>query len=128
MKSVSPPESKHALDIDGLRAPDVTFWTMRDDGELVGCAALKALDSAHAEIKSMRTSAEHRGRGVGAALLAHLLSEARSRGFRRVSLETGSMGYFAPARALYLKFGFGYCEPFAGYKHDPHSVFMSKAL
>lgn len=128
MRSVSPPESKHALDLEGLRAPEITFWTLWEDGALAGCGALKELDAQHGEIKSMRTAPGFRRRGVAAGLLHHLLGEARRRGYSRLSLETGSMPYFAPARELYRRFGFEPCEPFAGYTPDPNSVFMTKDL
>jgi putative acetyltransferase len=128
LRATSPPESMHALDLEGLRQPDVTFWSVWDGTELVGCGALKALDAAHAEIKSMRTSLRARGAGVGSALLRHMLDVARARGFRRVSLETGSMPHFEPARRLYLRHGFSVCPPFAGYRLDPNSVFMTLEL
>ena len=128
MKAVSPPESKHALDLEGLRKPDVTFWTAWQDGELVGCGALKQLDSRHGEIKSMRTSSSHRRNGVATAILRHILGEAETRGYERVSLETGSMPFFKPARMLYLNHGFQETAPFADYRPDPNSVFMTKTL
>ena len=128
MRSVSPPESKHALDLDGLRKPDITFWTGWENRVLVGCGALKQLDSTHGEIKSMRTSPSHRRAGVGTAILRHILSEAETRGYSRVSLETGSMPFFEPARMLYRRFGFRECEPFADYKADPNSAFFTKDL
>lgn len=128
MRAVSPPESKHALDLDGLRAPGVTFWSVYDGPALVACGALKELDPHHGEIKSMRTARTCRGRGVASALLAHVVAAARGRGYRRLSLETGSMAFFAPARALYEKFGFRPCAPFAQYSEDPNSVFMTLAL
>ena len=124
----SPPESVHALDIEGLRKPDITFWSVWESGELLGCGALKELDSQHAEIKSMRTSSSHLRRGVAKYLLNYMLEEARRRGYRRVSLETGSMEAFGPARQLYANFGFTYCEPFADYVEDPYSVFMTREL
>ncbi len=128
MRDVSPPESKHALDLDGLRRPDVTFWTVWDGTALAGCGALKELDQSHAEIKSMRTASEYRNKGVASRLLQHIIGEAKRRNYNRLSLETGSMPYFEPARQLYLKFGFVYCDPFADYKQDPNSVFMTKEL
>jgi putative acetyltransferase len=128
MYATSPPESVHALDLAALRKPDIHFWTLWDDTQLAGCGALKALDKHHAEIKSMRTATRYRQRGVASRLLQHLLSEAQQCGYRRVSLETGSMAYFAPARQLYLKFGFSECGPFAGYVLDPNSVFMTFEL
>jgi putative acetyltransferase len=128
MKSVSPPESKHALDLAGLKMPDVTFWSAWQENELIGCCAIKELDRSHAEIKSMRVSSEIRGRGIASVLLSHILSEANLKGYRTLSLETGSMSFFEPARKLYEKFGFQYCGPFAGYNEDPNSVFMSLGL
>jgi len=128
MKGVSPPESKHALDLEELRKPEITFWTVWDDQTLVGCGALKELNTAHAEIKSMRTSSQCRQKGVASKLLQHVLNEARKRGYDRLSLETGSMPFFAPARQLYTRFGFQYCTPFAEYKEDPNSVFMAIEL
>lgn len=122
------PESAHALGVEALRAPDVTFWTAWEGGDLAGCAALKELDPGHGEVKSMRTADAYLRRGVGAALLTHLLAEARRRGYRRVSLETGSMQAFAGARRLYEKFGFRETKPFASYVEDPNSVFLSLAL
>lgn len=128
MHRVSPPESVHALDLESLRKPDVTFWTIWDAGILAGCGALKALDPQHAEIKSMRTASSHRRKGVAKQLLQQLLAEAKQRGHTRVSLETGSMDFFLPARALYASFGFVPCPPFADYLADPNSVFMTKEL
>ncbi len=128
MRSVSPPESKHALDLEGLMCADVTFWTVRDESGLIACGAIKRLDAAHAEIKSMRTAASCRGQGVASRLLQHMLDEAGRRGYRRLSLETGSMPFFEPARRLYEKFGFDYCAPFADYRDDPNSVFMTRIL
>lgn len=129
MHAQSPPGSVHALDVTRLQAPNIHFWTARDaDGALLGCAALKLLGAGHGEIKSMRTPQELRRRGVGRALLAHLIAQARALGLARLSLETGAQAAFAPAQALYQRFGFGYCEPFADYRPDPHSVFMTLAL
>ena len=128
MHALSPPESIHALDLDGLRHPDITFWTAWRDGVLLGCGALKQLDVAHGEVKSMRTVTTHRRSGVGATMLAHIVDEARRRGYRRISLETGSMEGFSPARRLYERTGFGYCAPFADYIEDPNSVYMTRAL
>ena len=128
MKAVSPPESKHALDLEALKQPDITFWSVWQRGELVGCGAIKELDKKHCEIKSMRTCASKRGTGIGAFLLKHILSQAEHRNYTLVSLETGSMAFFEPARNLYEKFGFRYCEPFSNYTHDPNSVFMELNL
>ena len=124
----SPPESIHALDLDALRRPEITFWSVWEGSELVGCGALKMLDPRHAEIKSMRTAPQHRGRGAGKQMLRHIISEAERRGIERLSLETGSMAAFEPARALYAGFGFEYCGPFADYIPDPNSVFMTKEI
>jgi len=124
----SPPESVHALQLDALRAPDITFWTAWDDTGLLGCAALRQLDAGHGEIKSMRTAEAHLRKGVAAGLLEHLIVEARRRGYTRLSLETGSGAAFEPAHALYLKYGFKYCGPFDGYMDDPFSRFMTLAL
>ena len=128
MKAVSPPESKHALDLEGLRKPEITFWTVWDNSNLVGCGAVKELSVEHAEVKSMRTNVADRGKGVASTLLQHILQEAKLRGYRRISLETGSMPFFEPARNLYTKYGFEYCVPFSTYKEDPNSVFMTKYL
>jgi putative acetyltransferase len=128
MKSVSPPESKHALDLEGLRKPEITFWTVWDDDRLIGCGAMKELDPDLAEIKSMRTTAADRGQGIASTLLQYILNEAKQRGYRYISLETGSMPFFEPARNLYAKYGFEYCEPFSTYREDPNSVFMTKKL
>ena len=124
----SPPESVHALDLEGLRQPGITFWTVWEGGELLGCGALKELDAAHGEIKSMRTAAAHLRKGVARRMLAHILAEVRRRGYRRVSLETGSAEAFRPAQRLYESFGFAYCGPFDGYAVDPFSVFMTLEL
>ena len=124
----SPPESVHALNIEALRQPDVTLWSVWESGELLGCGALKELDSRHAEIKSMRTSSSHLRKGVAKNLLNHMIEEAGRRGYVRLSLETGSMEAFAPARQLYADCGFTYCEPFADYVEDSYSVFMTREL
>jgi putative acetyltransferase len=124
----SPPESCHALDLDDLRTPAVTFWSVWHEGELMGCGALKQLDSAHAEVKSMRTASAQVRKGVATRLMRHILQEARRRQYRRLSLETGSMEVFEPARALYERFGFEQCGPFADYVEDPYSMFMTIEL
>ena len=128
MRAISPPESKHALDLEGLRRPEITFWTVWDGTSLAGCGALKELDASHGEIKSMRTSPAYRNRGVATKLLRHIIDEAKARNYRRLSLETGSMPFFEPARRLYTKFGFTRCGPFADYREDPNSVFMTREL
>ncbi|WP_336210911.1 GNAT family N-acetyltransferase [Nonomuraea sp. LPB2021202275-12-8] len=128
MRSITPLESKHALDLDALRKPDVTFWTVLDGDTLVGCGAIKRLDAEHAEVKSMRTRPVRKRSGVASLLLGHIITEAGRMGLTRLSLETGSDEHFLPARKLYEKFGFDYCEPFADYRPDPNSVFMTRTL
>jgi putative acetyltransferase len=128
MHELSPPESVHALDLEKLRRPEITFWTAWDGGELLGCGALKELDATHGEVKSMRTVRAHLRKGVAAAMLERILSEARKRGFRRLSLETGAPDAFLPARRLYERYGFVRCGPFADYVEDPYSVFMTREL
>ena len=128
MHSISPPESVHALDLEGLRRPEIAFWTVWSDEALLGCGALKALDARHGEIKSMRTAAAHRRSGVAQAVLQHIIAEATKRGYTRLSLETGSQAEFEPARRLYMKHGFEECPPFADYLEDPNSVFMTRRL
>lgn len=128
MHAQSPPESVHALGLDALRQPDVTLWSVWDGAELAGCGALKELDRAHGEVKSMRTAPEHLRKGVAARLLTHIVDEARRRSYRRLSLETGSTDGFDAALALYRRFGFERCGPFADYRDDPFSVYMTKAL
>ncbi|MEQ6899603.1 GNAT family N-acetyltransferase [Nocardioides sp. YIM 152588] len=128
MYATSPAESVHALDPDALARPEISFWTLREDGALLGCAALKELDPAHAEIKSMRSANAARRRGVGVRLLDHLVAVARERGYARLSLETGTEDYFLPARTLYGSRGFVACEPFADYTHDPNSAFLTLEL
>ncbi|QNS09088.1 GNAT family N-acetyltransferase [Streptomyces xanthii] len=128
MRSLTPPESKHALDLDGLRRPEVTFWSAHEDDAVVGCGAITRLDAGHAELKSMRTAPGRTRSGIASRLLGHILTEAKGLGFTRLSLETGSAEFFLPARRLYEKFGFEYCAPFADYRPDPSSVFMTRPL
>ena len=128
MISISPPESRHALDLDGLRSEAVTFWSVYEKRSLLGCGAIKQLDSTHGEIKSMRTAQESRGKGIASMLLMHILDVSKTRGYKRVSLETGSMDFFVPARELYLKHGFEYCSAFDHYREDPNSLFMTLKL
>lgn len=125
MQMHSPPESVHALDLEALQQPEIAFWTAWEGDELLGCGAIKELDRRHAEIKSMRTASAHLRKGVARRMLEHIISEARSRGYERLSLETGSMKAFEPAQGLYSSFGFTYCEPFVDYVLDPYSVFMT---
>ena len=128
MHRISPRESVHALDLSGLRTPDISVWTAWSGAELLGCGALKELDPTHGEIKSMRTARAHLREGVASALLGFLMAEARRRGYQRLSLETGSQEAFEPARRLYASFGFQPCPPFGGYQVDPNSVFLSRRL
>jgi len=128
MAEVSPPESRHALNLDGLRQPGISFWTIWSGPDLAGCGALKELDAHHAEVKSMRVAYAFQKQGVASQMLQHLIAEGQRRGYQRLSLETGSMAYFDPARKLYAKHGFIYCGPFGSYKEDPNSVFMTKEL
>jgi putative acetyltransferase len=124
----SPPESIHALNLEELRQPELTFWTLWNDTELTGCGALKELSEQHGEIKSMRTVKEFLRQGVAAKILQYIITEAISRGYQQLSLETGSMQAFEPARLMYQRFGFEYCSPFADYTADPNSLFMTKTL
>jgi putative acetyltransferase len=128
MRANSPPASVHALEIDKLRGPDVTFWSVWLEKEIAGCGALKRLDAQQGEIKSMRVADAFLGRGVGRALLEHLIGEARARGMERLWLETGSSAAFIPALRLYESAGFVRCGPFDGYTDDPFSVFMTRAI
>lgn len=128
MADHSPPESIHALNLEGLKKPEITFWSAWEKNELVGCGALKELDVRHGEVKSMRTAPLHLRKGVAKRVLAHIIEEAKHRGYYRLSLETGSMESFEPARKLYESFGFQYCRPFSDYKEDPNSVFMTMEL
>lgn len=128
MHELSPPEQVFALDLGRLRAPDITFWTVWDQGALMGCGALKELSPTHGEIKSMRTPAAARGRGAGRAVLTHVIAVARQRGYTRLSLETGTHAAFGPARKLYCSQGFAVTGPFGDYAEDPHSVFMALQL
>jgi putative acetyltransferase len=127
-RSASPPEHVHALGVDGLLGPAVTFFSVRRSGVLLGVGALKRLDARHVELKSMHTCAEARRQGVASALVAHLLACATAAGYQRVSLETGATSEFAPARALYAKFGFVQCQPFDGYTSNPYSTCMTASL
>jgi len=128
MYATSPADSVHALDLDALRAPAISFWSAWDANSLAGCGALKRLTGEDAELKSMRTVRASRGRGVGSAVLAHLLAEARRCGYRRVLLETGSQEFFDPARRLYARHGFTERPPFYDYVEDRNSVFMELTL
>ncbi len=128
MLANSPAGSCHFLDFDGLNAADVTFWSIHQDDALAGCGALKMLDAGHGEIKSMRTADAFLRRGVAAHMLDHIIAEAHGRGLKRLSLETGSGAAFEPAIALYRRYGFDDCEPFADYGFDPFSRFMTREI
>lgn len=128
MHRFSPADSVHALDLDRLRAPGITFWSVWQGEDVLGCAALRELSASHGELKSMRTASLHRRRGVGVALLDHVVGAARTRGYSRVSLETGPTPEFAPARSLYAAYGFQPCGPFGPYAVDEFSVFMTLEL
>jgi putative acetyltransferase len=128
MRATSPACSVHALDLEGLRQPAITFWSAWDGTALVGCGAVRELDATHGEIKSMRTSAAHLRKGVAAQILGRIIAAAEERGYQRLSLETGSTPDFAAAHALYVRFGFTPCGPFAGYTLDPFSLYMTKVL
>ncbi len=128
MLANSPEGSCHFLDIDGLKSPDVTFWSIWDGDSLAGMGALKQHDAALGEVKSMRTQEAHLGKRVGATMLTHIIAVARARALARLSLETGSSPAFDAAHALYTRFGFVYCEPFADYRPDPFSRFMTVEL
>ncbi len=128
MHAITPAESVHALDLSGLRAADVRFWSAWIDGQLVACGALRDLGRGQGELKSMRTASAHRNQGVGTAMLAHLLAHARAEGYEQLWLETGATAPFFPAHRLYARAGFETCGPFADYTDDPHSVFMTLRL
>ena len=128
MQATAPPESQHALDLSGLKQAHVRVWVLREGDALLGCGALQRIDAGHVEIKAMRTSRAYLRRGVGKAVLAHLLHEARAAGYAQASLETGSLDYFAPARRMYGDAGFTECGPFADYIDDPNSTYMTRDL
>jgi putative acetyltransferase len=128
MQEITPLESIHALDLEALRSPDITFWTAWEGTELLGCGALKQLDAKSGEVKSMRTTKVHRRQGVASKILEHIIKESKHRAYESLNLETGAFPEFAPARALYAQYGFEYRGPFAEYIDDPNSVFMTKKL
>lgn len=128
MRSTTPMESKHALDLDALRKSEITFWSVMDGDTIVGCGAIKRLDAGHAEVKSMRTTPSRKRSGIASLLLERIITEAKRMGFTRLSLETGATEFFQPARKLYEKFGFEYCGPFADYRPDPYGAFMTRML
>ncbi|MCB1187884.1 GNAT family N-acetyltransferase [bacterium] len=128
LRGMAPPGSSHTLDVSALQKPKLTFWNLRIDDALAGCGALLELDGTHGEIKSMRTVAAFKRRGVARCLLDHIVSVARERGYQRLSLDTGSEEFFRPARELYRSAGFTECGPFADYREDPYKVFMTLEL
>jgi len=128
MLTHSPVKSVHALDLSALQKSNITFWACWIDDNLAGCAAVKELNASHGEIKSMRTSNQYLRKGVAAKLLAHIINQARERGYKHLSLETGAMAVFKPAHKLYQQFGFRECPPFADYQLDPYSIFMTKDI
>ncbi|MEA5450476.1 GNAT family N-acetyltransferase [Leptolyngbya sp. CCNP1308] len=128
MHEITPPGSVHALDLERLRAPNITFWTAWHGDDLLGCGALKQLDLTSGEVKSMRTPAVHRRQGIASGILEHIIDIARQRGYSHLYLETGAFPAFAPARALYERYGFEYRGPFSDYTNDPNSSFMEKTL
>jgi putative acetyltransferase len=128
MYATSPPKSVHALGMDKLRQPGITFWSGWVDGEIAVCGALKRIDAARCEIKSMRVADAWLGKGVGRAMLEHIMNEARRMGFSSIWLETGSSPEFMPALKLYESAAFVYCGPFEGYTEDPFSIFMTREL
>jgi putative acetyltransferase len=128
MLANSPKDSCHFLDVEGLKGPDVTFWSIWDKGALAGCGALRKIDATHGEIKSMRTHDAHLRKGAAAQMLAHIIGQARVRGYQRLSLETGSTPAFVPALELYGRYGFKQCPPFADYKPDPFSRFLTRMV
>ncbi|MGB3492599.1 MAG: GNAT family N-acetyltransferase [Elainellaceae cyanobacterium] len=128
MHEITPPESVHALDLSALRSPEITFWSAWEGDDLLGCGALKELNSKSGEIKSMRTAKTHLRKGIASRILEHIIAEAKQRDYNCLNLETGAMPEFAPARSLYLRYGFEYRGPFADYIEDPNSVFMTKEI
>ncbi len=128
MRRTSPPECVYALDLNGLRQPEITFWSGWENQTLIACCALKQLDRTHGELKSMRVATAQRGRGLGSALVRHLIAEGKARGYQRLSLETGVFSFFAPAHELYKRHGFQPCEAFGSYRPDPRSLFMTLEL
>jgi putative acetyltransferase len=127
-RAESPPESTHALDLSGLRGAGIGFWAAWQADVLLGIGALAEVSAGHGEVKSMHTAAPARRQGIGSLMLGHIVDQAKARGYSRLSLETGSMDYFAPARAMYRRHGFQPCPPFGKYVEDPHSLFMTMAL
>ena len=128
LRSVSPEGSAHVLDIDGLKDPSIKFWSLWEDGSLIGCGALKFLEKEHGEFKSIRVADEFRKKGIGERIINHLIFEAKKLKISKLSIETGAGEFFLPARNLFSKFGFKKCPPFAHYKEDPNSCYYSLDL
>lgn len=128
MLSQTPIESVHALPLDGLKAANVNLWSAWENGQIFGCGALKTINNAHGEIKSMHVYKQYRGRGIGNIILNHIVEIAKARGLKRLSLETGSSEHFIAARNMYKNFGFTECGPFEGYEPDPNSCFMTMEI
>lgn len=124
LRSVSPDDSCHVLDIKGLKDSSIKFWSFWDNNQLIGCAALKFLDDEHGEFKSIRVEDNSRGKGVGEKIISHLIEVAKNEGIKRLSIETGAGDFFKSARKLFKKFGFKTCRPFADYKEDPNSCYF----
>ena len=125
LRSVSPDDSCHVLDIKGLKDSSIKFWSFWDNNQLIGCAALKFLDDEHGEFKSIRVEDNSRGKGVGEKIISHLIEVAKNEGIKRLSIETGAGDFFKSARKLFKKFGFKTCRPFADYKEDPNSCYFN---
>ena len=124
LRSVSPDDSCHVLNIQGLKDPSIKFWSFWEENKLIGCAALKFLDKKHGEFKSIRVEDEFRGKGIGEKIISHLIDVSRKEGIKKLSIETGAGDFFSSARKLFKKFGFKTCAPFANYKEDPHSCYF----
>ena len=124
LRSVSPDDSCHVLDIKGLKDSSIKFWSFWDNNQLIGCAALKFLNDEHGEFKSIRVEDNSRGKGVGKKIISHLIEVAKNEGIKRLSIETGAGDFFKSARKLFKKFGFKTCRPFADYKEDPNSCYF----
>ena len=128
LRSVSPAGSTHVLDVEGLKDPSIKFWSLWENEKLIGCGALKFLDSQHGEFKSIRVADEFRKKGFGEKIIFHLIEEAKKLKIKKISIETGSGNFFKSARELFKKFGFEPCEPFAHYTDDPNSCYYTKNI
>ena len=128
LRAASPEGSAHVLDIEGLKVPSIKFWSLWDDEKLIGCGALKFLDKEHGEFKSIRIHDSFRNQGQGINVINHLINEAKKLKIKRLSIETGACDFFTPARKLFKKTGFTVCEPFAHYKEDINSVYLTMLI